>query len=83
MAEQEVRELVWQAAAQILESGQYPTRDLVCSKISKSPREVSPLFAEWRKANPRSAVAAQRAQVRNNQVEHWSSSQSLWSQKSS
>ncbi len=60
MAEQEVRDLVWQAADQILESGQYPTRDLVCSKISKSPREVSPLFAEWRKANPRSAVAAQR-----------------------
>jgi hypothetical protein len=56
MADQQLKDLVWQTADSILASGEYPTRDLICSKLNKSAREVSPLFAEWKAANPKAAL---------------------------
>ncbi len=55
----DIREQVWVVADSILESGRYPTRKDICQALKKSSHTVGTHFTQWRKANPRSAVAAQ------------------------
>lgn len=46
MSELSLSQLVFQAAKQILEDGQYPTIDLICEKLGKSSTEIKNLLSE-------------------------------------
>ena len=63
MSEKYLKYIVWQAADQILESGQYPTLDLVAKKISQNPEEISSTFAEWKQTNLKSQVTKAQKQM--------------------
>ncbi len=52
----DVRDLVWETAYKILESGRYPTRNEICKALRKSSHTVGGYFAEWKKDNPRSTI---------------------------
>lgn len=58
--ELEIRDLVWEVADEIVEDGRYPTRDDICKALRKSSHTVGSHFAEWKKANPRSALTIQQ-----------------------
>ena len=58
--ELELRELVWEAADEIIARDRYPTRDDICQALRKSSHTVGKHFAEWKKANPRSSLTIQK-----------------------
>jgi hypothetical protein len=56
----DIRQQVWEVADQILATGRYPNRDDICQALSKSSHTIGSHFAQWKKANPRSAVVKQQ-----------------------
>ncbi len=54
-----IRLEVWELADSIFESGRYPNRDDICKGLGRSSKTIGSHFAEWRTANPRSALTVQ------------------------
>ena len=52
MSELSLSQLVFQAAKQILQDGQYPTIDLICEKLGKSSTEINNLLSETSVSQP-------------------------------
>ena len=63
-----IRQEVWELADEIFESGRYPTRNDICKGLGRSSKTLGGHFAEWRKANPRSALTVQKQSEVDRQV---------------
>ena len=63
-----IRQEVWELADSIFESGRYPTRNDICKGLGRSSKTIGGHFAEWRTANPRSALTVQEQSKVNHQA---------------